>query len=63
MTPEFKTELGISLSAWLFIFISKLVNLLPEFQLLAVFLAIVSTFITIIINLPQLIQTIKQRFK
>jgi hypothetical protein len=63
MTPEFRTELGISLSAWLFIFISKLVNLLPEFQLLAVFLAIVSTFITIVINLPQLIQTIKKRFK
>ncbi len=63
MTPEFKTELGISLSAWLFIGVSKLINLLPEFQLVAVFLAIISTFITIVINLPKLIQTIKQRFK
>lgn len=61
MTPELKTELGISLIAWLFIGVSKLINLLPEFQLVAVFMAILSTFITIVINLPKFVQVIKQK--
>lgn len=61
MTPELKTELGVSLIAWLFIVVSKLIDLLPEFQLVAVFMAILSTFITIVINLPKFVQVIKQK--
>lgn len=61
MTPELKTELGVSVSAWIFIVISKLINLLPEFQLLAVFMAIISTFITIVINLPKFVEVIKKK--
>jgi hypothetical protein len=63
MTPEFRTDLGISLSAWLFIGVSKIINLLPEFQLVAVFMAIVSTFVTIVVNLPKFVQIIKKLFK
>ena len=61
MTPELKTELGVSFLAWLFIGISKLINLLPEFQLVAVFMAILSTFITIVINLPKFVEVIKKK--
>lgn len=63
MTPEFKTELSISFLAWLFIGISKLINLLPEFQLVAVCMAILSTFVTIVVNLPKFVQIIKNLFK
>lgn len=63
MAPELKTELGISLSAWVFIVVSKLINLIPEFQLVAVWMAILSTLITIVVNLPKFIQVIKKLFK
>lgn len=61
MTPELKTELGVSLIAWLFIVVSKLIDLLPEFQLVAVFMAMLSTFITIVINLPKFVEVIKKK--
>lgn len=62
MTQELKTEIGISLISWVFIIISKLVNLLPELQVVAVLFAILSTSITILINLPKFVQTIKKLF-
>ena len=61
MTPELRTEIGVSLIAWLFIVVSKLIDLLPEFQLVAVFMAILSTFITIVINLPKFVEVIKKK--
>ena len=61
MTPELRTEIGVSLIAWLFIVVSKLIDLLPEFQLVAVFMAILSTFITIVINLPKFVEIIKEK--
>jgi hypothetical protein len=63
MTPELRAELSISFLAWLFIGVSKIINLLPEFQLIAVFMAIVSTFVTIVVNLPKFVQIIKKLFK
>lgn len=63
MTPELKTEIGISLISWVFIIISKLANLLPELQVVAILFAILSTSITILINLPKFVQTIKKLFK
>lgn len=63
MTQELKTEIGISLISWVFIIISKLVNLLPELQVVAILFVILSTSITILINLPKFVQTIKKLFK
>jgi len=63
MTQELKTEIGISLISWVFIIISKLANLLPELQVVAILFVILSTSITILINLPKFVQTIKKLFK
>jgi hypothetical protein len=63
ITQEFKFEFGIAITSWVFLFLSKVADLLPEFQALAVLLAILSSFVTIMINLPKLIFIIKKLFK
>ena len=63
MTQDVKSEFGIALVSWVFVLISKMVELLPELQIFAVFLAIISSFISIVIGLPKAISTIKKLFR
>jgi hypothetical protein len=63
MTQDVKSEFGIALVSWVFVLISKMVELLPELQIFAVFLAIISSFISIVIGLPKAIATIKKLFR
>jgi len=63
ITQEVKFEFGIAITSWIFLILSKVANLLPEFQAVAVLLAILSSFITILINLPKLIFIIKKLFR
>ena len=63
MTQDVKSEFGIALVSWVFVLISKMVELLPELQIFAVFLAIISSFISIVIGLPKAIAVIKKLFR
>jgi hypothetical protein len=63
ITQEVKFEFGIAITSWIFLILSKVADLLPEFQAVAVLLAILSSFITILINLPKLILIIKKLFR
>jgi hypothetical protein len=63
ITQEVKFEFGIAITSWFFLILSKVANLLPEFQAVAVLLAILSSFITILINLPKLVFIIKKLFR
>jgi hypothetical protein len=63
ITQEVKFEFGIAITSWIFLILSKVADLLPEFQAVAVLLAILSSFITILINLPKLVFIVKKLFK
>jgi hypothetical protein len=63
MTPEFKNELLMTLSAWVLLFFAKLVPFIPQLQVIAILLAIFSTFVTILLNIPKLIKIIKGYLK
>ena len=63
MTQELKSEFGVALVSWIFLLISKMAHFLPELQVFAVFLAIVSSLISIILGLPKVFVLIKKFFK
>jgi hypothetical protein len=63
ITQEVKFEFGIAITSWIFLILSKVADLLPEFQAVAVLLAILSSFITILINLPKLVFIVKKLFR
>lgn len=63
ITQEVKFEFGIAITSWIFLILSKVADLLPEFQALAVLLAILSSFVTILINLPKLVFIVKKLFR
>lgn len=47
---------------WGLLFFNKMIQFIPELQVIALFLAIFSTFITIILNIPKLVKFIKNIF-
>jgi hypothetical protein len=63
MTHELKSEFGVALVSWVFLLISKMAHFLPELQVFAIFLAIVSSLISITIGLPKAIAAIKKILK
>lgn len=63
MTQELKSEFGVALVSWIFLLISKMAHFLPELQVFAVFLAIVSSLISITLGLPKVITLIKKLLK
>lgn len=63
MTQELKSEFGVALVSWIFLLISKMAHWLPELQVFAVFLAIISSLISIILGLPKVFVLIKKLLK
>jgi len=63
MTHELKSEFGVALVSWVFLLISKMAHFLPELQVFAIFLAIISSLISITIGLPKAIAAIKKILK
>lgn len=59
ITPEFKLEIGGVFGAWILLYITKVIPLLPQLQVVAVCLAILSTCITLVLNIPKIVELIK----
>ena len=63
MTPQFKIEVGVIVSSWIALFFAKLIPLIPQLQVMAILLAIISTGLTILLNIPKIIKLIKNLFR
>lgn len=60
MTSESVHNLVIANAVtWGLLFFNKMIQFIPELQVIALFLAIFSTFITILLNIPKLIKFFK----